>query len=66
MTAHPYDLVIGLDRSDQKADLCLMDPHTGQRRTVVIELGDGGHEARRRSLPRSIRPLREGWHLSSH
>jgi hypothetical protein len=25
-TSHPYDLVIGLDRSDQKADLCLIDP----------------------------------------
>jgi len=36
MTAHPYDLVIGLDRSDQKADLCLIDTHTGQRRTAVI------------------------------
>ena len=35
MTAHPYDLVIGLDRSDQKADLCLIDPHTGQRRSVI-------------------------------
>ena len=36
MTAHPYDLVIGLDRSDQKADLCLIDTPTGQRRTAVI------------------------------
>jgi hypothetical protein len=33
----PYDLVIGLDRSDKKADLCLLDPHTGQRRTAVID-----------------------------
>jgi transposase len=33
---HLYDLVIGLDRSDQKADLCLIDTHTGQRRGVVI------------------------------
>ena len=32
----PYDLVIGLDRSDQKADLCLLDPRTGERRTAVI------------------------------
>ena len=23
---HPYDLVIGLDRSDKKADLCLITP----------------------------------------
>jgi transposase len=36
MTAHPYDLVIGLDRSDQKADLCLLDPRTGERRTTLI------------------------------
>jgi len=34
---HPYDLVLGLDRSDQKADLCLIDTHTGQRRSVVID-----------------------------
>jgi len=32
----PYDLIIGLDRSDQKADLCLINPHTGERRTTVI------------------------------
>jgi len=37
MTAHPYDLIIGLDRSDQKADLCLIDPQTDQRRTAVID-----------------------------
>jgi hypothetical protein len=37
MTAPAYDLVIGLDRSDQKADLCLLDPRTGQRRTAVID-----------------------------
>jgi transposase len=35
-TIAPYDLVIGLDRSDQKADLCLLDSHTGDRRTSVI------------------------------
>jgi len=29
-TAHPYDLVIGLDRSDRKADLGLIDTHTAQ------------------------------------
>jgi len=34
---HPYDLVIGLDRSDKKADLCLIDSRTGQRRAVVID-----------------------------
>lgn len=37
MTAPAYDLVIGLDRSDQKADLCLRDTHSGQRRHVVID-----------------------------
>ena len=36
-TSHPYDLVIGLDRSDTKADLCLIDTHSGQRRSVVID-----------------------------
>lgn len=37
MTACPYDLVIGLDRSDKKADLCLLNVATGQRRAVVID-----------------------------
>jgi len=37
MKQTPYDLVIGLDRSDKKADLCLIDPRTGQRRAVVID-----------------------------
>ncbi len=32
----PYDLILGLDRSDQKADLCLIDTRTGQRRSGVI------------------------------
>ena len=36
-TSHPYDLVIGLDRSDKKADLCLMDTRTGQRRAQIID-----------------------------
>ena len=36
-TPHPYDLVIGLDRSDTKADLCLIDTHSAQRRSVVID-----------------------------
>jgi transposase len=35
-TPHPYDLVIGLDRSDKKADLCLIDTRTGQRRAEII------------------------------
>ncbi len=34
---HPYDLVLGLDRSDQKADLCLIETATGQRRTAVVD-----------------------------
>lgn len=33
----PYDLVIGLDRSDKKADLHLITTATGQRRSVVID-----------------------------
>jgi hypothetical protein len=33
----PFDLAIGLDRSDRKADLCLIDPLTGQRRTQILE-----------------------------
>lgn len=33
----PYDLVIGLDRSDTKADLCLLETRTGQRRSVVLD-----------------------------
>ena len=28
-TPHPYDLIIGLDRSDRKADLHLIDTRTG-------------------------------------
>jgi hypothetical protein len=35
-TPHPYDLVIGLDRSDQKADLHFITTGTGQRRSLVI------------------------------
>jgi len=37
MTAAPYDLVIGLDRSDKKADLCLLDTRSGERRSVIID-----------------------------
>ena len=36
-TPHPYDLVIGLDRSDKKADLHLITTGTGQRRSVTID-----------------------------
>jgi transposase len=35
--SHPYDLVIGLDRSDIKADLCLLDTRTGLRRSQTID-----------------------------
>ena len=38
MNPSPPDyLISGLDRSDQKADLCLIDTRTGQRRSVVID-----------------------------
>ena len=36
-TPHPYDLVIGLDRSDRKADLHLINTHTDQRRSATID-----------------------------
>ena len=36
-TPHPYDLVIGLDRSDRKADLHLIDTRSGQRRSATID-----------------------------
>jgi len=36
-TPHPHDLVIGLDRSDQKADLCLIDTATGQHTPQTID-----------------------------
>jgi hypothetical protein len=32
----PFDLVIGLDRSDRKADLYLIEPASGQRRKQTI------------------------------
>ena len=34
---HPYDLVIGLDRSDKTADLHLIDTRTGEQRSAVID-----------------------------
>lgn len=33
----PYDLVIGLDRSDTKADLCLIDTQSGQRTQQTLD-----------------------------
>lgn len=35
-TSHPYDLVIGLDRSDTKADLHLINTRTGECRSETI------------------------------
>jgi transposase len=34
---HPYDLIIGLDRSDRKADLHLITPATGEQRSAVLD-----------------------------
>src|SRR5262245_37256271 len=36
-TPHPFELVIGLDRSDRKADLHLIDTRSLQRASVVID-----------------------------
>ena len=33
---HPFELIIGLDRSDRKADLCLIDTRTGQTQKLTI------------------------------
>ena len=35
-TTSRYDLIIGLDRSDRKADLYLIEPRTGQRRSQTV------------------------------
>ncbi len=34
--SYPYDLIIGLDRSDKKADVHIIEPHSGQRRSETI------------------------------
>jgi transposase len=34
---HPFDLVIGLDRSDKKADLCLINTASGQRTAQIVD-----------------------------
>jgi len=34
---HPYDLIIGLDRSDKKADLCLINSLTDQFQLATID-----------------------------
>ena len=36
--SHPFDLVIGADRSDAKADLCLIDTHTGQLERLALSI----------------------------
>lgn len=36
-SSHPYDLILGLDRADKKADLCLLETATGQRRCVTLD-----------------------------
>lgn len=36
-TAHPLDLVIGLDRSDRTADLHLIHTHSGQRQSLLLD-----------------------------
>jgi transposase len=36
-TLHPYDLIIGLDRSDKKADLCLINTRTLERLSLTID-----------------------------
>lgn len=37
MTPAPYDLILGLDRADKKADLCLIETATGTRRALVVD-----------------------------
>ena len=36
-TSSPFDLIIGLDRSDRKADLHLINPRTGQRHSLTLD-----------------------------
>ena len=36
-TPHPYDLIIGLDRSDRKADLHLIDTRSGRRWSQSVD-----------------------------
>lgn len=36
-TTHPFDLVIGLDRSDRKADLYYIDTHSGKTEKQIIQ-----------------------------
>ena len=37
MTEHPFDLLIGLDRSDTKADFAYIDTHSGRRWSQTLE-----------------------------
>jgi transposase len=36
-SSHPYDLLIGLDRSDRKADLHLIETRSGERNSTIID-----------------------------
>jgi transposase len=36
-TSSPFDLIIGLDRSDLKADLHLINPRTGERQPLTLD-----------------------------
>jgi transposase len=37
LSPHPFDLLIGLDRSDRKADLHLINTRSGERKNCVID-----------------------------
>ena len=50
---HPFDLVIGLDRSDRTADLCLLDTRTGTRTHQSIG-----------TAPEALRQWAEQWHAA--
>jgi hypothetical protein len=39
--SHPYDLIIGLDRADKKADLCLLNTATDERQFALIDTSPG-------------------------
>ena len=34
---HPFDLIIGLDRADKNADLCLLNTRTLDRTSLAID-----------------------------
>jgi transposase len=37
LNPHPFDLILGLDRADKKADLCLLNTRTLQRTSLSID-----------------------------